>query len=913
VPRPSRAVPSRPLLASLAVALAALLLAGCSTLAGSDGIETQAATSPAGTAQAYRATATGSGSLDWLPVYLDSASTSKLLVAGIYADSGGHPGALLAKGSVANPAAGGWNVIKITGGPSLSQGTPYWVAILGAATAPGSLVYRKRAGGSAPAEASAQTDLSTLPDTWSSGTASNDGPFSAYAAADAPPVLGVSPASLSFTADQGGAAPAAQDVAVANSGSGTLRFTASADSPWLSVSPTSGTGPQTLQVGVDPSGLSAGTYSGQVTVSGTGNNPPTGSPKTVAVTFTVNTPAAGGDWLQVDHDSARTGFASEETAIDTTAAVHLKPDWATSLDGKVTAQPLFASAVQVGGATRDVIIAATSANSVYALRADTGAQLWRRNLGAPGSNCAVPGGFGIGAPGVIDRTGGRVYVIADDGKLYSLNLTDGTDAASSLAVFENPARNKLWGGLNRVGSSLYAASASDGCDGQPWRGRVQRIDISGASPALAQRWDVVPGIPAPNGGGGIWGYGGVSADTSTGRVYAATSADSNELYTPYALRLAALDSNLSLLGSYEPPHPGPLPCTGDPCDSDFGATPTVFTPTGCQTMVAAGNKDGYLYVMRTGDLAASGAVFQRLQLNAGNDWLGSGGVGGVPAWWPQGQMLFVTDAGPGIGSVAGGVVALAVQPDCTLAVAWSRSLGGAAQPNSTPTVANGVVYVNEGNGGYVHAYDAANGTPLWTSAGTGGAGYAAPIVARGRVYAGSWDGFAGGSTGSIRAFKPVPPTGGDQTLLGDEAVEPQVDQNVNGSAEAFEATATTTGTLRHLKIYLDPGSTVNRLTAGIYTTGGPHPGVLLTQGSKAAPGTGWVTIDVPDATVTAGTTYWVAILGTQGGTMKFRDRAGGCRSETSSSNTLTALPGAWTTGTTYTDCPLSAFGVGPPG
>ncbi len=813
-----------------------------------------------------------------------------------------------------NPAAGGWNIVKITGGPTLAQGTPYWVAILGAASAPGSLVYRKRLGGTDPAEASAETTLSTLPGTWSSGAASATGPFSAYASADAPPVLAVSPASLAFSATQGGAAPPAQTLALANTGSGAIPFTATDDAAWLSVAPGSGLVPQSLQVSADPAGLAPGTYTGHVTITGTSPNVATGSPRTVDVTLTVNAAPSGGDWLQVDHDPARTGFAPDEAAIDPTAAVHLKPDWATQLDGKVTAQPLFAGDVQVGGATRDVIVAATSANSVYALRADTGAQLWRRNLGAPGSNCAVPGGFGISAPPAIDRATGRIYAVADDGRLYTLKLTDGTDAAASLAVFEGPTRNKLWGGLTLLGNSVYAASASDGCDTPPWRGRVQRVDVSGAAPALAQRWDVVPGIPAPNGGGGIWGYGGVSADPTTGRVYAATSADSNEQYTPYALRLAALGSDLSLLGSYEPPHPPPLPCTGDPCDSDFGATPLVFTPAGCPTLVAAGNKDGYLYLMRAGDLAASGSVLQRLQLNAGNDWLGSGGVGGVPAWWPQGGMVFVTDAGPGIGSTQGGVVGLRVNPDCTLQVVWSRALGGATQPNSTPTVANGVVYVNEGNGGFVHAYDATTGTPLWTSAGSGGAGYAAPIVARGRVYAGSWDGFGSGSPGSIRAWKPVPPTGGEQTLVGDETVESQVDQNGNGSAEAFEATATTTGTVRKLTVYLDPGSTTNQLTAGLYTSAGAHPGVLLTQGTKAAPGAGaWVTIDVPDATVTAGTTYWIAILGSQGGTVRFRDRSGGCRSESSASSSLTALPGTWSTGFTFTDCPLSAYGRGPAG
>jgi hypothetical protein len=46
---------------------------------------------------------------------------------------------------------------------------------------------------------------------------------------------------------------------------------------------------------------------------------------------------------------------------------------------------------------------------------------------------------------------------------------------------------------------------------------------------------------------------------------------------------------------------------------------------------------------------------------------------------------------------------------------------------------------------------------------------------------------------------------------------------------------------------------------------------------------------VPATAVTAGTTYWSAILGPNGG--------GGSPAETSSGTALTALPAAWTTGT----------------
>ena len=110
-----------------------------------------------------------------------------------------------------------------------------------------------------------------------------------------PPVLAITPSSLTFGATVGGAAPPTQAVSISNTGGGTLSFTASDDQPWLSVSPGSGTAPGTVNVGVDPTGLAAGTYTGTATITASGA---TGSPKTVAVTFTVTPPASGlvGAW-----------------------------------------------------------------------------------------------------------------------------------------------------------------------------------------------------------------------------------------------------------------------------------------------------------------------------------------------------------------------------------------------------------------------------------------------------------------------------------------------------------------------------------------------------------------------------------------------------------------------------------------
>jgi hypothetical protein len=153
---------------------------------------------------------------------------------------------------------------------------------------------------------------------------------------------------------------------------------------------------------------------------------------------------------------------------------------------------------------------------------------------------------------------------------------------------------------------------------------------------------------------------------------------------------------------------------------------------------------------------------------------------------------------------------------------------------------------------------------------------------------------------------------GLKTLIGDGNVEPTADNNTAGSAEAFPATATSTGSMVQLRVYVDQGSAASKLTAGLYTSVGGHPAQLLTQGTLSNPAAGaWNTLTVPAANITSGTNYWIAILSPAGsGRLNFRDRDGGGTTETSASTTLTTLPQTWITGKTWSSSNLSATGLG---
>jgi len=132
--------------------------------------------SAVGSAIAFSTIASGCGNVGSLSVYLESNSTAARLIVGLYSDENGHPGRLFVHGSTSSPIAGAWNTISI---PRLEVGTGliYWIAILGTHTG---LVHFDTKAGSCSAETSAQSNLTTLPLTWNTGSVKAACQVSAY-------------------------------------------------------------------------------------------------------------------------------------------------------------------------------------------------------------------------------------------------------------------------------------------------------------------------------------------------------------------------------------------------------------------------------------------------------------------------------------------------------------------------------------------------------------------------------------------------------------------------------------------------------------------------------------------------------------------------------------------------------------
>ena len=103
----------------------------------------------------------------------------------------------------------------------------------------------------------------------------------------AAPEISFSPESLTFTAGEGGSTPANEALEIWNSGVEILNWSVSDDAEWLSQNPTSGSSTSehdTVAVSVDTTGMSAGDYSANITITADGAS---NSPQTVPVSLSV--------------------------------------------------------------------------------------------------------------------------------------------------------------------------------------------------------------------------------------------------------------------------------------------------------------------------------------------------------------------------------------------------------------------------------------------------------------------------------------------------------------------------------------------------------------------------------------------------------------------------------------------------
>jgi len=260
--------------------------------------------------------------------------------------------------------------------------------------------------------------------------------------------------------------------------------------------------------------------------------------------------------------------------------------WSAAVDGGVWAQPLYVNALTVNGAPHNVLYVATDNDSVYALDADTGAQLWHVSL-LPAGATAVAGSLvddtnipSIGVLGTpaIDKS--TLYVVAETAeqngtsfvhRLHALSLVTGAEKLGGPVLISDPnlqpAHKLQRPGLTVANGTVYVAMGSLG-DKQPYHGLLFGFNET----TLAQTgvWNSTP----TGDSGGIWQAGGAPSVDSAGNVYVITGNGYADGVNNFGESAVKLSPSLQVLDFFSPYNAASLTAS----DLDLGSASVPVMP-----------------------------------------------------------------------------------------------------------------------------------------------------------------------------------------------------------------------------------------------------------------------------------------------------------------------------------------------
>jgi hypothetical protein len=505
-----------------------------------------------------------------------------------------------------------------------------------------------------------------------------------------------------------------------------------------------------------------------------------------AATLTVN--AAGPattDVLTYHDDIARTGQNLSETTLtlgNVNSGTFGKLAF-YSMDGRVDAEPLYASNVAVpNNGTHNLVIAATENDSVYALDANSGATIWQISTLKTGEtasddrNCTqITPEIGVTSTPVIDRTqgpNGAVYVVAmsKDGsgnyyqRLHALDLALGSelfggpvevqatypgtgDNSNGTDVVFDPGQYAERSALLLLNGVIYTGWTSH-CDIRPYTGWI--IGYSESTLAQTSVLNVTPNGDA----GSIWMAGAGLAADSAGNIYFldangdfdtslnGSGFPGNGDYGNAFMKLSTSGNQLAVADYFEMDNGVEESDT----DTDLGSGGTIVLPdlsdgSGNTWHLAVGaGKDSNLYVVNRDSMGK----FSANNNNIYQELAGAlpGGVWAMPAYFNNTVYY---------GSVGSPIQAFTIANAKLSTSATAKTATSFGYPGATPSVSangtsNAIVWaVENSNPAVLHAYNATNLAELYNSnqAPNGrdqfyiGNKFITPMIVNGHVFVGT--------------------------------------------------------------------------------------------------------------------------------------------------------------------------------
>jgi hypothetical protein len=448
--------------------------------------------------------------------------------------------------------------------------------------------------------------------------------------------------------------------------------------------------------------------------------------------ITIGLPAWAQSVLAYHGGPDRSGnFIVPGLTWERTRSVHLDASFQPRTAGHLYAQPLY---WQPPGSVSGQLLVATEDDSVYAIDARSGREIWSRSLGRPVALSTQPCGnidpLGITGTPVIDESARVIYLgamVADaDGphhRIFALSLEHGAplpgwpvDVADVLAAqgqrFNTRFQNQR-GALAILGGRVFVPFGGHYGDCGDYRGWVVGV-------ALRDPGDVVSWSTRGR-GGGIWAPGGIATDgrslfVATGNTIGVTSWNDGEAVFRLAPDLRRQDQPENF---FAPSDWRAL----DSRDADLGGTnplPMDIASAGTmQPLVLALGKDARAYLLDRNRLGGiGGSLLSEIVSNYP--------IRTAPAVYPAGEGVYVAFQGRGAHCPdsrrddALTVLQIRAGSPPTLVTGWCGAMRGEGSPIVTTTDgrSNPIVWILGAEGDdRLHGYRGDTGEPLFTGGG----------------------------------------------------------------------------------------------------------------------------------------------------------------------------------------------------
>ncbi|MCI4346107.1 MAG: PQQ-binding-like beta-propeller repeat protein, partial [Thermoplasmata archaeon] len=408
----------------------------------------------------------------------------------------------------------------------------------------------------------------------------------------------------------------------------------------------------------------------------------------------------GGDWPTYLGSILRGSTPQHEQLVTEAVASTLHPLWTFSNNASLESQP-----VVVGG----VVYVGSLNGYEYALNSLTGAKLWSTYLGqdAQDPGC-VSSPMGIVSTPTV--SGSTLLLYGGGSTFYDLNARNG-HVLWSVAVGNTSQGYFGWGSPLVNGAFVYVGVSSR-CDHPLVPGGVVEISVV-THRVVATFNTTAPGVA----GNSVWTTPSLNASSNT--LFVTTGNPNGTSPRGLGQSVVALNATtLKLLHYWQ------VPVKQAVTDSDFGSTPTLFTPKGGSAMVAAVNKNGLAYAWYQSNLTLA------WETNVSSSYT----VSSI-AW--SGSHLYVMGSKTVVGSQSYPSSVRELNP-LTGAPVWQLGLNRSHTGYASPLWVNSALVVAENQ--TVEVLSAVNGTPL-VSFPVNGSVEAPPALSRGELYVPTGHGF----------------------------------------------------------------------------------------------------------------------------------------------------------------------------